>query len=295
MEKEIAKELDQETVEKILAFQRDEITEYHIYNKLASRTKGVGNKKVLKDIARDEREHYYFWKNYSQESPRAKRWKILFYYWISVIFGLTFGIKLMERGEENAQVTYSKIISIIPEAEKIMIEEEEHEHELINLLEEEHLQYIGSIVLGLNDALVELTGTLAGLSFALKNTDLIALTGVITGIAASLSMGASEYLSSKSEGNDQALKSSIYTGVAYIITVVLLVLPYLLVGNYLLALIMTIVVGILIILVFNFYIAIARDLNFKKRFLEMASISIGVAFISFLIGLLIRVFIGVDI
>ena len=92
-------------------------------------------------------------------------------------------------------------------------------------INEERLNYTGSIVLGLNDALVELTGTLAGLTFALQNTKLTALAGLITGIAASFSMAASEYLSQRSEGeSERASTSALYTGVAYICTVALLIL-----------------------------------------------------------------------
>jgi len=53
-----------------------------------------------------------------------------------------------------------------------------------DLIEEKRLEYTGSIVLGLNDALVEMTGALAGLTLALQNTRLIALSGLVTGIAA---------------------------------------------------------------------------------------------------------------
>lgn len=88
------------------------------------------------------------------------------------------------------------------------------------------------MVLGLNDALVELTGVLAGLTLALQNTRLVAMTGFITGIAASLSMSASEYLSAKSEeGPQDPLKASIYTGSAYVLTVLFLIFPYLLFTN----------------------------------------------------------------
>jgi Uncharacterized membrane protein len=201
----------------------------------------------------------------------------------------------MERGEEQAQVSYKSLESIIPEVKKIIKDEHAHEKELYILLEEEHLQYVGSVVLGLNDALVELTGTLAGLSFALANTRLIALAGLITGIAASLSMAASEYLSSKAEEAKDALKSAVYTGIAYIITVVLLIIPYFLASHYLVALVITVAIALLIIVFFNFYIAIAKDLNFKKRFIEMAIISLGVATISFAIGFFIKKYIGIDV
>lgn len=290
------KNLDSNTIEVLVQAQRSEITEYHIYSRIADKIRDQKNSRVLKRIAEDEKKHYEFWKRYTGKEVKPVKWKIFFFYWLSIIFGLTFGIKLMEKGEEKAQVNYERIIPSIPEAERIIKEEDAHEQELINMLEEEHLQYVGSVVLGLNDALVELTGTLAGLSFALKNTRLIALAGLITGIAASLSMAASEYLSTRADNPEEnALKSSIYTGVAYIITVFLLVLPYLLFNNYLFALMLTVLVVILIILVFNFYISVARDLNFRKRFTEMASISLGVALLSFFIGILVRVFLGVDI
>ena len=89
------------------------------------------------------------------------------------------------------------------------------------------------MVLGLNDALVELTGALAGLMLALQNVKLISLSGLITGIAASLSIAASEYLSTRSEDiGKHPVSAAIYIGIAYIITVTLLILPYLLLTNY---------------------------------------------------------------
>jgi VIT1/CCC1 family predicted Fe2+/Mn2+ transporter len=151
------------------------------------------------------------------------------------------------------------------------------------------------MVLGLNDALVELSGTLAGLTFAFQDTRLISLSGLITGIAATLSMAASEYLSSKADGQANAFKSSLYTGGAYIVTVILLVLPYLLIENPFIALAIMISAVVMIIFVFNLYIAVAKNLNFKKRFLQMAAISLGVAGLSFLIGIGIDKILGVTV
>lgn len=288
--------MDKDIFNKITKMQQDELTEYHIYSKLAERTKDDRNREILIQIAEDELSHYNYWSKQTQKDLKPKKWKIYFYYFISIIFGLTFGIKLMEMGEEEAQDKYEYLIKNFEEAENILYDEEDHEVKLLNMLEEERLNYVGSIVLGLNDALVELTGSLAGWSFALRNTRLIAITGLIMGIAASLSMGASEYLAKKADQeHPYPFKSSMYTGTAYIITVVLLILPYLLLESYMIALIVTVLIAVLIILVFNFYISVAKDLNFKSRFLEMAGISIGVAVLSFLIGVLVRTFLGVDI
>jgi VIT1/CCC1 family predicted Fe2+/Mn2+ transporter len=151
-------------------------------------------------------------------------------------------------------------------------------------------------VLGLNDALVELTGALAGLTLALQNVKLIALSGLITGIAASLSMAASEYLATRSEETDKnPVRAAIYTGIAYIFTVAMLVTPYLLIQNYILDLIIALVIGVVIIAIFNFYISVAKDEPFRPRFLEMAGLSLGVAVFSFIIGYFIRLWMGIEI
>ena len=275
---------------------RNEITEYYIYSKLAKLNKSEENRKVLDNIAGDEKRHAEILSAYVSGPAKPKKGKIRFYIFLARFLGLTFALKLMENGEDKAQATYAKAGGEIPELKAIIADEDKHENELLNMLQEDRIRYISSIVLGLNDALVELTGALAGLTFALRNTRLIAMAGLITGIAASFSMAASEYLSNRAEGESaEAGKSALYTGIAYIITVALLILPYLLFGNYLLCLGITLAVAILIIFFFNFYISVAKDFNFKRRFLEMASLSLGVAGLSFGIGALVRTVLGVDI
>ncbi|HOB16409.1 MAG TPA: VIT1/CCC1 transporter family protein [Defluviitoga sp.] len=288
--------VEEEIMNKLLIFQKNEITEYMIYKKIANSIKDEQNKKILEEIAEEELKHYNILKNYTQTDVKPNKLKVTFYVLLSKILGLTFSLKLMERGEERAQTSYKEVFDVIPEARKIEEEEEKHEAELLSMIEEERLNYTGSIVLGLNDALVELTGALAGLTFALQNGLLIASSGLITGIAASLSMAASEYLSQRAEGNKNALKSATYTGISYIITVVLLILPYLIIPKkYFLCLILTLAIAVIIILGFNFYISVAKDLPFKKRFLEMASISFGVAGLTFFIGFLVRITLGIEI
>ena len=290
------KEITKEQYEQLLVLQQEEINGYHTYNRLSKIVKDPNNSKILKRIAGEEYKHYKTWKEYTQQEIAPDKWKIRFFFWISRLFGLTFGIRLMELGEEKVQIEYESLLEAIPETADVLADEEKHENELLDMLDEQSLQYAGSVVLGLNDALVELTGALAGLTFAFQDTKLIALAGLITGISASFSMAASEYLSTKSDESGQnPLLSALYTGIAYIFTVTLLILPYLLTTNYYISLAWTIFNAILIIAVFNYYISVARGYNFRQRFLEMASISIGVALLSFVIGNVIRNWIGVDI
>jgi len=289
-------QLTEDIRNKILGFQRTEITEHHIYSRLAKKINSSENAQIMGHIAEDELRHYNEWKRHSGQDVQPDWLKVWWYYLISRIFGYTFGIKLMERGEEEAQNKYASVASVIPDAARLQHEENAHEEQLIAMLSEERLQYAGSVVLGLNDALVELTGALAGLTLALQNVKLIALSGLITGIAASLSMAASEYLSTRSEETTKhPVRAAIYTGIAYIITVTLLVLPYLLFENYYLDLAITLTTAVIIIAVFNYYISIAKDESFRERFLEMAGLSLSVALFSFIIGYFIRQWLGIDI
>ena len=123
------------------------------------------------------------------------------------------------------------------------------------------------------------------------------MAGIITGIAATLSMAASNYLAERADGNPKALKASIYTGVAYLITVILLVLPYLIFPKdmFLTALVVMLAVVVLIIAFFNYYIAVVRSEKFLPKFIEMALISLSVAGISFVIGWLAKLLFNLDI
>ena len=281
---------------KIILFQETEITEYHIYKRLAKRIKSEENAKILNAIAEDELRHYNGWKEYTKEEVQPRWFNVWFYYLISMAFGFTFGVKLMEMGEEKAQVNYEAVSKVIPQAVQYQDEEDKHEHQLIEMLDEERLQYAGSVVLGLNDALVELTGALAGLTLALQDVKLIALSGLITGIAASLSMAASEYLSTRSEKTSKhPVRAAIYTGIAYITTVTLLILPYLLFENFYLDLAIALTTAVIIIAVFNYYISIAKGESFRERFIEMAGLSLSVAAFSFVIGYFIRQWLGIEI
>lgn len=286
----------QRNADTVLTYQQNEITEHHVYLRLARMAKGEKNRRILENIAKDELRHYQEWKLHTGRDIAPRKWTIFKYTLINQLLGFTFAIKLMEKGEASAQINYEKVLDEVGMSRSIIEDEQLHEEELIEMLDEERLRYIGSIVLGLNDALVELTGALAGLTLALQNTKLIALTGSITGLAAALSMATSEYLSTKSEPHGQnPLKASVYTGSAYVMTVVLLILPYLIFDNFYVCLSIALGTGILIIAAFNYYISVAQEVPFKKRFLEMAGLSLAVAAISFLIGWALRTFTGIEV
>lgn len=271
-----------------LLAQKIELTEHHIYLKLAERTRDLGNADLLRQIAAQELEHARFWETKTGIKVKPDRWRIRKTTFLARLLGLTFVLKQMEKREGTGSARYEALHEMYPEAGRLALEERAHEQEILGMLNEEKLQYVGSIVLGLNDALVELTGALAGFTLTLGDTRIISVAGLVTGISAAFSMAASDYLSSRAEGNTAAKKSALYTGISYLFTVILLILPFLLLPGKFAALGLTLLIAILIIFCFNYYLATAKDLNFKSRFLEMAGISLGVAAFSFLVGYLLN-------
>lgn len=291
------KQIHPETLKLLERFQRDEMTGSVLYAKIARRQKDENNKRAFEEISKAERSHYEIWKGYTKREIAPNGLRVGFFLVMSRVLGITFTLKLFEKFEETGIRDLEAVEQEFPEVRAIITEEEEHESRLMQMVDEERLHYVGSIVLGLNDALVELTGTIAGLTFALASNRLVALSGIITGVSATLSMAASNYLAQRAEGNPKALKSSAYTGVAYLLTVILIVLPYLLLPNdwYIAAFAIMIAGVILVILTFNYYVSVAQDMPFWKRFGEMMLISLGVAALSFGIGLAAKALLGINV
>lgn len=286
--------MNEHTMSVIRAMQVNEITEYHIYSALAKRTKGNAAK-VLTQIAEAEKAHALLLGKYTGENLQPNKLKIFCFVFLALVFGVTFVLNMLEKGEENAQWVYAEIETELPEAAKLKQDEEEHEETLVSMVDDEHLKYTSSIVLGLNDALVELTGALAGFTFALGNCKTIGMAGFITGSAATFSMAASEYLSQKNEavGNCPA-KAALYTGCTYLGVVILLLLPYALFGNPFIALAVCLLTAGFVIWLFTFYVSTVHKKLFWPEFLEMLCISFGVAVFSFFIGYAAKKFFGIE-
>jgi VIT1/CCC1 family predicted Fe2+/Mn2+ transporter len=278
----------------LLRAQKNEITEHLIYKGLAANVKDKAQVEVLARISSEELGHYDRLKAITKLDVTPDAFQVFYYSWIARIFGLNFGLKLMENGETMAQDVYAGLKGKWPDMEKVMRDEKEHEVALINMIDEDRLKYISSVVLGVNDALIELTASLAGFALALQNTRLIGIVGLITGIAAATSMAASEYLSTKEEGLDKdPVKACVYTGIAYIAVVGFLVFPYFFFKNVFFCLGWTILDALIIIYAFTFYISVAKGLNFNKRFIEMAALSIGVSIFTFFLGYAVNKVFGI--
>ena len=90
----------------LLKYQRDEATDHLIYSRLARREKNADNRRILDRIAADEKEHAAIFARYTGRQVQADRLKVWWYSLMSLLFGYTFIIKLMEKGEYVANRTY---------------------------------------------------------------------------------------------------------------------------------------------------------------------------------------------
>ncbi len=293
--------MDESKRARLLELQRMEATEAEVSRRLAKMQPDPVNQSILNGIALEEERHEAVIAKMTGEEVKADGLRVMKQVVLAKLFGFTFSVKMMEGTEHDAAAEYREL-GLYDIAE----EEEAHEQNMIDMLDEERLRYSGSGVLGMSDALIELTGALAGLTFALQSLQLVALAGLVTGIAAAFSMGASEYLSSRAEKKaESAVKAAFFTWLSYLVTVFLLVGPYLVfqvdspdfhgLEPHVQALMCTFAIGLLIVAVFNLYVSVVEEVSFRSRFLEMTGILGVVSLISYGIGIALRGMLGIDI
>lgn len=298
----VIEKMDANLLKVLKKFQANELLGYEVYKRLSEDKRlSPENAETLRKIADLEKVHVETLAKYLGSINTSER-KIERLLLKSKILGFTFTLKRMEMIDKYLVPLdiQEELVRSIPELKHIFEEEEMIDKDLLTLLDEGRLIYVSSLVLGLNDALVELSGAIAGFTFAMRNNGLVALAGIITGISASLSMAATEFVATRTDtktSKKTPVTAAIITGITYIGTVTMMVLPYLLLPNehYLIALLIMLTVVISIIGIFSFYVSVINDTSFKKQFGGMALISLSVAFISFILGIVVKNALNIEI
>jgi VIT1/CCC1 family predicted Fe2+/Mn2+ transporter len=285
---------------------REELFAHRLYSALADRAREEKSRQLLGTLANQEASHAEFWMDAAgpgarrPRPSRAKHWALLT---ASRLLGPVFTIRWLERGEDKAIETYRRLLEdgrLSPEQQErvrqMLHEEERHEELLSAGVSDERRLYLGSAVLGLNDALVELTGGLTGLVSSISNPRLIGFAALVVGVAASMSMAASNFLSVEiGEGSDlRPGKAAAYTGITYLVVVVGLVMPFFLLSDRRVALAIAWAAAVGIIAAFSYYSAVMQGASFARRFAVMLLLGVGVAVISFGIGRFLGAAIGIQ-
>jgi VIT1/CCC1 family predicted Fe2+/Mn2+ transporter len=282
----------------------NELTEHLVYAKLARMEKKPGNRAALEQLSAQERTHYDFWKTLALESAsndaekrvveaiHPRGYTVASITFLRAVLGVTFITKFLESHEDDAVHKYQGLTAMIPEKHRarlaeIIEDEKSHERALIGQLKEARVSYMGFIVLGLADAIVEITGVHAGFLGVTGSTLIAGVSGIIVGFAAAISMGSAAYLQAKQDTEKSAVVSAFATGFAYFFSVILLALPYFLIRTMITAFAISTSVGIVLIAGFTFYGAVIFDRKFWREFAEAAGLMLATAFATFIWGTII--------
>lgn len=281
--------------EKAWGFASEELLNYTFYQWLSQKVSNQSLRQLLLDFALEEKKHFNFWANYTAEKPRYNQFKLWLYKILAKVLGITFILRLLEQNEHKTIAVYRALADEMRGSERealleLIVSEERHEHTFLQELSEHEprLNYIGFVVLGLSDAIIEVTGVHAGFLGASHRTLAAGVAGLIVGFAASISMAAAAYLQAKQNPVVSSIRSAFYTGISYILAVVLLALPYFLVLSVGLAFWLSIALAIGLIGSFVFYSSVVFERNFWGEFLESLLVLGGTALASYGFGELIR-------
>ena len=296
------------TLERIARQQaKEELFAYRLYAALAERFPEGETRRTLNELAEQEHAHVHFWLGVCgdrEEQVHPSRMKHSLLVLASRLLGPAFTIRWLERGEDKAIATYRDLLetdgALSAEqreaVQQMLLEEEHHEKFLEKGVADDRRLYLGAAVLGLNDALVELTGGLTGLASSIADPKLIGFASLVVGVAASMSMAASNFLSVEiGEGSElKPRKAAAYTGTAYILVVVGLVLPFFILSDRRIALAISWASAVAIIAAFSYYSSVMQGVSFRRRFTVMCALGLGVAVISFAIGKALGAMIGIE-
>ncbi|MGA2664835.1 MAG: ferritin family protein [Nitrososphaerales archaeon] len=279
----------------------DEITDLTLYTSLAATLKNQEMAGVFRELSKMEQRHVEFWQKYIPDHrPKVNSALIGRALFFKRTFGLTFAIRYLERHEVDSIKNYKRVAHLVPPEDKaafdeVLADEEMHENELSSRLESSTIRYISFVVLGLADALVEISGIHAGSLGIYNRTEIAGLAGIIAGGAASLAMASAAYAQAKQGFKGSAGLSAAYTGVSYFITAIILASPYFLTASQVYALGSSLGLAIVIVTFASYYGSVISGKPFMRDYLELLLILLAVTVALYLFGSFIRLETGITV
>lgn len=286
---------------------KDEYGDYEIYRHLALYHKDArrAHRRKLGDVfqrlSETEYKHYEFWKKYSPRTEaKVSRLKLYGIIIFEAIFGATFAVKFLERHEESTLRQYRHIGERIPQEDKsrfeqMVKEEQELEVSLAQEVQSNFVKYMSFIVLGLADAIVEISGIHAGSLGIYSSTRLTGLAGIIAGAAASIAMATAAYAQAKQSFRGSPKISAVMTGVSYFVSAACLAAPYFIETDPIYAMSASLSIAVVILLLTTYYNAVISTTHFLREFLELAGIMFGATLALYILGEIMRFYFGITI
>lgn len=281
----------------VLRYAKEELFNVHLYSWLARVAITAELRAIMERFAAQERTHYDFWRQWLSEDVPVSSARLWWYKLLIKLFGISFILRLLEQKEHETIEEYRRIAPRLPPDARATLlrlieDEEKHEAEFLEAIrsEEPRLRYLGFIVLGLSDAIIEVTGVHAGFLGVSHRPLTAGVAGLIVGFAASISMASAAYLQAKQNPSVSAARSALYTGASYIIAVVLLALPYFGLASMAGAFWASVGLAIVMILGFVYYSAVVFERSFRQEALESLGVLTATAILSYGFGELLRYF-----
>ncbi len=280
----------------------DEYLDLILYDRLSRRVgKNTSFAEALTQLSATERRHFEFWMKYLPgEQPKFSKAKLYLILLLKRILGITFAVRFLERHESKTIHEYRSVEPLIPAEDRsafdqMLRDEEKHEKDFSNRVESSSVLYISFVVLGLADALVEITGIHAGSLGIYNVTEIAGLAGIIAGGAASLAMASAAFVQAKQGFKGSARRSATYTGVSYFITAVILAAPYFLTKAMIGALGISTALAVVILAMATYYSSVISGKPFRRDFVEILLIMFGVTIALYFFGTFIRIETGITI
>ena len=208
-------------IQTVKNFYIGELEDYLTYKELAKYLKDPELKEIFNKISLIELRHSKFWESVlkKRDIPLPKKVinkrKINLLKFLTKFLNPVLIVSFLEAGESNAVKSYYDFFNkdFLTEEEKEQLKHiitDELEHEAIFEKEAEKLgiSNIRDFILGMNDGLVEILGVITGMSAVYINRpSLVAMSGLIVGVAGALSMGIGAFVSVRSQRQvNEALK-----------------------------------------------------------------------------------------
>ncbi|MEM1509123.1 MAG: VIT1/CCC1 family protein [Thermofilaceae archaeon] len=275
----------------------DELFDYTLYLKMSSSEKNPRNRKLFSELAQQEYEHYLFWSKFTGPLKLSLRdnVKVKLLLAASRILGKVFIVKYLESKERTTSEIYRRLIDDPRFTEedkgtlkKIVEDEEAHEKEFLNQVDEYAVRYLGSMALGMSDAMIEMSGVLAGFLGFTESSVQTGIAGLIVGVSASMSMAAASFLQAKHEIGKKPGSAALTTGIFYLSTVGLLTLPFFTGLSMLVALMFSMLLALAVLAAFTFYSSTILGGKFLREYFENMLVIILVVAAGFIFGDIVK-------
>ena len=272
-----------DTLKIVREMQRREALASAVYKFLARKVNGRGGEMLMR-VAGEKNANAETLSRWTDKSARAPLLKVWGWRLISLIFGSSFVISRLEAGEAEARPYFSATADEVPEAAMISESGERHRIQLREILNQEGLRGIGSIVTGLYSAVLLILGSLSGFITVLNDKRAVAVAGFCTGVAAVLAAAVTGYASQKAATGRQRPAGAAFSALVLGIAVAaLLVSPFFCAGGAWGSLMFSLAGAAAVLALLAFFASVVRQETYFVVFLEMLLMTVGVTLLSMLV------------